>query len=398
VLYCDNNERTLNDKAKIVCYYQAKWHQVKRINGKTILGEHLPEVDEYNFEYDEPIEAPSQKDGSSGEENPQEKIDQLIRNSPIALQATLISTPRTVFGQKRASSQSSQPTLEQAVAQARSIPKVTMSTTTTQTAQTTTAATTAPAPNTNVQQTLLNIFDKGLNHILPGGGGGGGGGGGPALPVAAIQPIIAAQDVRAMGNKPENFWGDRTKAEEFIEEIKGYLRLNADVAGYNSPKTKAAFTLTCMKGSEVTGWVKNMGEIIEQLDPANNVPLFWDYFLQEFNRQYLDSTREDRARLALQTLRLKEYEMDAYIAKFEELARQADYTIGGSESIQLFKNGLSRPILSDVMRAPPVTGYNAIKERAIHSATAQRILDNQFGGTRNKPTTQTTSRPFFFSN
>jgi hypothetical protein len=99
-----------------------------------------------------------------------------------------------------------------------------------------------------------------------------------------------------MGNKPENFWGNRTKAEEFIEEVKGCLRLNADVTGYNSPKTKAAFTLTCMKeGSEVTGWVKNMGEIIEDLDPADNVPLFWDYFLQEFDRQYLDSTRQDRA-------------------------------------------------------------------------------------------------------
>jgi hypothetical protein len=296
--------------------------------------------------------------------------------------------------------------LEQAVAQARSIPKVTMSTTTTQTAQTTTAAATAPASYVNVQQTLLGLFDKGINRILPGGGGGGGGGdsggggggGGPALPATAMQPIVAAQDVRAMGNKPENFWGDRTKAEEFIEEIKGYLRLNADVTGYNSPKTKVAFVLTYMKGSEVAGWVKNMGEIVEHLKAANNVPLFWDYFLQEFDQQYLDSTREDRARLALQTLCLKEYEMDAYIAKFEELACQADYTIGGTESIQLFKNGLSRPILSDVMRVPPVNGYNTIKKRAIHSATAQRILDNQFGGTRNKPATQTTNRPFYFSN
>jgi hypothetical protein len=50
-----------------------------------------------------------------------------------------------------------------------------------------------------------------------------------------------------------------------------------------------------MKGSEVAGWVKNMGEIIKDLDPADNVPLFWDYFLQEFDRQYLDSTRQDRA-------------------------------------------------------------------------------------------------------
>jgi Retrotransposon gag protein/Zinc knuckle len=269
----------------------------------------------------------------------------------------------------------------------------------------------ALAPNPKVWESLIKLFDKGLNRTPPGGGGGGGGSGGgrggggggggggePALPPAALQPIVPAQDVRAMANKPENFWGDRTKAEEFIEEVKGYLWLNADVVGYNSPKTKAAFTLTCMKGSEVAGWVKNMGEIIEDLDPADNVPLFWDYFLQEFDRQYLDSTREDRAWLALQSLKLKDNDIDAYIAKFEELACQADYTVGGTESIQLFKNGLSRPVLADIMWAPPVVGYNVIKEWAIHSTTAQRTLDNWFSGTRNKPAVQTTNRPFFFSN
>jgi hypothetical protein len=67
------------------------------------------------------------------------------------------------------------------------------------------------------------------------------------------------------------------------------------------------------------------------------------------------------------------------------------------ESIQLFKNGLSRPVLADVMRAPPVVGYNAIKERAIHSTMAQRTLDNQFGGARIEQSVPV-NRPFFFSN
>jgi hypothetical protein len=40
------------------------------------------------------------------------------------------------------------------------------------------------------------------------------------------------------------------------------------------------------------------------------------------------------------------------------------------KSIQLFEEGLSYPILADVMRAPTVSGYYAIKERAIHNAMA----------------------------
>jgi hypothetical protein len=44
-----------------------------------------------------------------------------------------------------------------------------------------------------------------------------------------------------MGKLPDAFTGDRTKAEDFIEEVKGYLRLNVDVSGFNSPMKKNRF-------------------------------------------------------------------------------------------------------------------------------------------------------------
>ena len=58
-----------------------------------------------------------------------------------------------------------------------------------------------------------------------------------------------------MGKEPQDFFRDQEKAEDFIEEVKGYLCLNADIVGFDLPKKKAAFTLTCMKGPEVAGWV-----------------------------------------------------------------------------------------------------------------------------------------------
>jgi hypothetical protein len=191
--------------------------------------------------------------------------------------------------------------------------------------------------------------------------------------------------MRAMGNKPENFYGDRAKADTFIEDVKAYLRLNEDVARYNSPKNKIAFTLTCMKGDEVSGWTRAMGEMLDTLPRDQNIPLLWDFFLQEFEVQYLDTAREDRARAEITKLKLKDNDIDAYIAKFEELARQAGYTLGSPESIQLFEEGLSYPILADVMRALTVSGYYAIKERATHSATAQRKLAAKRTPGRNPP-------------
>jgi hypothetical protein len=85
--------------------------------------------------------------------------------------------------------------------------------------------------------------------------------------------------MRAMGNKPENFYRDRAKANTFIEDIKAYLRLNEDIAGYNSLKNKITFTLTCMKGDEVSEWTRAIGEMLDTLPRDQNVPLLWDFFL-----------------------------------------------------------------------------------------------------------------------
>jgi hypothetical protein len=56
-----------------------------------------------------------------------------------------------------------------------------------------------------------------------------------------------------MGGLPQVFNGDRARADDFIEEVKGYLRLNQDVARYNFPIKKVTFTLTLIKGPEVAG-------------------------------------------------------------------------------------------------------------------------------------------------
>ena len=72
-------------------------------------------------------------------------------------------------------------------------------------------------------------------------------------------PVPVAADVRTMGEKPAIFTGNRTKADDFIEEVKAYFCVNQDITGFNSPIKKVAFTLTLIKGDEVAGWVKDMG-------------------------------------------------------------------------------------------------------------------------------------------
>jgi hypothetical protein len=66
--------------------------------------------------------------------------------------------------------------------------------------------------------------------------------------------------------------------------------------------------------------------------------------------------------------------IDAYIAKFEKLARKASYMAGNPETLQQFHMGLPQCVLEDVMHSPLVVGYEAHKQRAIESVLANQVI------------------------
>jgi len=120
-------------------------------------------------------------------------------------------------------------------------------TTTTQAPTTSTMGTTMqPAPTGATSADVLQSLQRALRRTVPGGsggtpGGGGGGGAGPpsgrapAPPAnAPQQPAQPPQDVKMMGALPTIFAGNRKQADDFIEQLKGYIRLNRLVPGMNS--------------------------------------------------------------------------------------------------------------------------------------------------------------------
>jgi hypothetical protein len=110
-----------------------------------------------------------------------------------------------------------------------------------------------------VRMTLASLQNR-LNTALrwigpPGGGGLGGPAGSAGVPAVQPpqQPIVPVGDVKTMGQLLQVFTGDRSQADNFIEEVKGYLCLNQDVAGFESPMKKIMFTLTLIKGLDTMG-------------------------------------------------------------------------------------------------------------------------------------------------
>ena len=266
--------------------------------------------------------------------------------------------------------------------------------TTVQTATTSTSTRTTQKP----QDAVKSIWHKAFGRTPggnPGGGGGGdggggggdggggggdsggGGGGGGADGAANQQVVPAGGDVRLMGALPNIFNGNRAEAHRFIEAVKSYIRLNEDVPGFRSPMKKVALTLTLMQGENVAAWVEAAGRTLDNLDPATqNIPAVWDYFVEEFEQQYIDTQAPERARVALESLKMKPPLIDEYIAKFEDLCRKAGYTVGSSEVTYQFLKGLPKHILEDVIKGPQTGDFTELKQRAIQVTRSQELLNN----------------------
>jgi len=195
-----------------------------------------------------------------------------------------------------------------------------------------------------------------------------------------INPLAVvpqAADVCLMGSLPAVFSGNRAEAEHFINGIQAYIWLNREVPGFNSPMKKIALVLTLMQGDKVVDWANDIGQALDELNPAmDNIPALWTTFLEEFREQYLDTQAADRARTELETLTMKIPYIDKYISKFKDLCCKSNYMTGNSEVTYMFLKGLPKSLLEDVLKAPQAVDYPALKERAIQATRTQQLLQN----------------------
>jgi hypothetical protein len=140
---------------------------------------------------------------------------------------------------------------------------------------------------------------------------------------------------------------------------------------------KINLALTLMHGEKVAEWVKNVGAALDELNlDTNDIDELRTTFLEEFAQQYTNTQAAERARVALELLRMKAPEIDEYISKFEELCGKAGYTMGNTKVTYLFLKGLPKSILEDVVKGPQVGSYENLKDRAIQVTRSQELLHN----------------------
>jgi Retrotransposon gag protein len=119
-----------------------------------------------------------------------------------------------------------------------------------------------------------------------------------------------------------------------------------------------------------------MGAWINSLDPVNNdVHNVWTTFIQEFNDHFADSQLQQQARLELDQCKMCFPDIDQYISDFEDLVRQAGYTVSNEETIGFFLNGLSPSILEEVIRDPFPQNYNEYKVKAVNITKGRQMIE-----------------------
>ena len=115
-------------------------------------------------------------------------------------------------------------------------------------------------------------------------------------PGGNAQEGAGGNNLKAMGNLPTIFTGEQNKAEQFINEIRNYMRVNRGVPGFNSAKLRVALALTVIQGPRVEGWARDIGTWINHLNqPGDDVEDVWIQFLSEFKDQFHDSSKEQHA-------------------------------------------------------------------------------------------------------
>jgi hypothetical protein len=73
---------------------------------------------------------------------------------------------------------------------------------------------------------------------------------------------------------------------------------------------------------------------------------------------------------------MKFMEIDTYIAKFKELARQAGYTMGNSKTVHTFVKGLTQSVMEDIFKPLHIMTYQEIKQKAIECTRSRVLLNN----------------------
>ncbi len=129
-------------------------------------------------------------------------------------------------------------------------------------------------------------------------------------------------------------WFNRVQLHFFVSQ-------RSDPTATMDPLRKIGLTLGWMRGSRVDYWVdRQIGWLTDQENGPNAVADPWVVFRQAFFETFSYPSEVRRATADLNQLKMKDGNVDEYIATFANLAGLAQLTLDSPSTLRMFEGGL----------------------------------------------------------
>ena len=162
-----------------------------------------------------------------------------------------------------------------------------------------------------------------------------------------------------MGNAPPIFYGDRARAQEFLDTIMIWKAVNYKKEVIKDPYTRTALVLTYIKGDNINSWAKRQLDILNTKQQNNRDPsgapseTWWTDFERAFKDTFTFTASKETALAQLEKLTMNKGDIDTYIATFNRLLAEADFTCTDKGALEMFKRGLNMMLKVNCIKRKP---------------------------------------------
>jgi hypothetical protein len=221
----------------------------------------------------------------------------------------------------------------------------------------------------------------------PGGGGAGGGGGAVGSG--------GGGNGKLGGNPPEEFNGEHSKANAFMNQFNLYRLSNYDAEPMVVPMKRATLLLGFIKGPLVDDWVKRWTQWAINQFAINHRPptdeYYWTQISNGFQTAFQDTGARERAEKELHMLRWDPESVDTFLARFESLAETADFELDSNPTKSILARKLPYSMVDHLYKVVKPGTYPEYC-KAIHQFHADNTAVQNVKGYQNSGTPQKKDR------
>jgi hypothetical protein len=126
------------------------------------------------------------------------------------------------------------------------------------------------------------------------------------------------------------------------------MNMNHDADIARDPYKKCNYFLSLFEGADTEGWIQIHDNWLEAVTYDRTILPWrmneWQVTEREFKKAFIDYAESEKANDKLRKLKMKDGNVDTYIARFTQLAHQGGHNPNEPELLRLFGQGLPQTL------------------------------------------------------